>query len=73
MEATQFKTEAEQLAKIKHENIITVYGHSSQNDNYVIVMEFAEGGALAACKCQLYHCSNLQSITDDHIILSDYV
>ncbi|KAH9408690.1 Mitogen-activated protein kinase kinase kinase 7 [Tyrophagus putrescentiae] len=34
MEATQFKTEAEQLAKISHENIITVYGHSIQNDNY---------------------------------------
>lgn len=50
MEATQFKTEAEQLAKISHENIITVYGHSIQNDNYVIVMEFAKGGALAACK-----------------------
>lgn len=45
--AKQFLIEAEQLAKIKHENIITVYGHTIQGDNYVIVMEYAEGGALA--------------------------
>ena len=48
--AKEFQIEAEQLTKIKHANIITMYGHTILEDNYIIVMEYAEGGTLAAGK-----------------------
>ena len=47
MDKLQFQIEAEQLAKIKHDNIIIVYGYTIQGDS-VIVMEYCEGGCLAA-------------------------
>ena len=46
--AKEFEIETKQLAKIKHENIIIMYGQTRFDDNYVIVMEYAEGGALAS-------------------------
>ncbi|KAJ6224072.1 hypothetical protein RDWZM_002617 [Blomia tropicalis] len=42
----EFIIEAQQLAKIKHDNIITVFGYTIKEDCNVIVMEYAEGGCL---------------------------
>ena len=38
--------EARQLAKLKHENIIDIYGAGGDKNKLVVVMEYAQGGSL---------------------------
>jgi len=45
-EINSFVIEVEQLSKVKHPNIVTLYGASTFSDNHYLIMEYAEGGSL---------------------------
>lgn len=62
----QFKREAEQGKRLRHENIVPIYAVGEDNDQHYLTMEFVEGGnlrdfinirkklsPLEACKCAL--------------------
>ncbi|MFO1023247.1 MAG: serine/threonine-protein kinase [Planctomycetales bacterium] len=62
----QFKREAEQGKRLRHENIVPIYDVGEDNDQFYLTMEFVEGGnlrdfinirkklsPLEACKCAL--------------------
>lgn len=43
---TAFAVEVRQLSRVKHENIIQLYGACTRGPNICLVMEYAEGGSL---------------------------
>jgi serine/threonine-protein kinase len=40
---TRFEREAQSLAQLQHENIISVYDYFAEDDDYYIIMEYVEG------------------------------
>ncbi|MBM3286228.1 MAG: hypothetical protein FJY88_02595 [Candidatus Eisenbacteria bacterium] len=44
---SRFRREAEALARLKHENIVTVYDLEQEDESYVLVIEFVEGMSLS--------------------------
>lgn len=41
-----FDAEVRQLSRVKHENIVCLYGACTKAPNLCLVMEYAEGGSL---------------------------
>lgn len=57
-EIDSFKIEVQQLSRVKHHNIVILFGASIMSDKAYLVMEYAEGGSLShllhECKHQNY-------------------
>lgn len=45
-ERKAFAVEVRQLSRVKHENIVQLYGACTRGPNFCLVMEYAEGGSL---------------------------
>lgn len=69
-----FFKEAEQLSRVKHENIIGVYGTTLnvEKNDFGLILEFADGGNLFNCNYECFIIYNIIIYLYDFVIIFSF-